>query len=1119
MTELVPGGHVLRDLKGGETHSYTLKLKVDQFVDLQVMQKGADVVLRICGPDGAKLQEIDSPNGSDGPESLFWVSSIAGEYRVEVRSLEKNAPSGQYEIELRTVRQATEADRELGSTIQLDLEAAEFLKANQLDRALPLVEKAQAIREKFLPIEHVQVLTGLDRLSRLYQAAGENARWISTEERRVAAYRKALGPEHPNVAVMFNDLAVAYQSLENLAQAESLFQQALAIYEKTLGPEHREVSVTMNNLGLLYQAKGEYTKAETFFLKSLVMREKLFPPGHPIIDQARNNLGWLYREKGEYGKAEAILQQALIGLEKSIGPQHRNVAYVLLNLASVYQDLGNLGKSELLLQRALNIREKALGPDHPEVAVTLNNLGYLYREKGDYDKAIQLLERALTIYEKKLGTEHREIANSLNNIGLAYFGKKEFTRAEQYFQRAQAMYEKVLGPDHQLVARPLANLANVYQETGQLTQAEALLQRALKITNHSVGQESVLSAKILANAGKVSQQNADYLAAEQYFQQALMIWEKTCDDAYPLLGNTLTQLSRLYQVTGNFPKAIEAQVRANETRERDLARNLVTGSERQKLTYLELSSKEKDISLSLHLQHQFDNALAARMAFQVLLVRKGRALDAMTDVMERLRRQAGPEDQKLIDNLAAEKTALSQLTLRGPGKEGAATYRTTLQSLEAKVEQLEAALSARSAEYRVQTQVVTLEAVTKAIPADSVLVEYVEYRPFDAKTAGFGKPRYAAYVLDHTGKLAWADLGEAEKIEGLVQQFRSVLRTKSANLERQVKPAARAIDDLVMAPIRRLAGNKRHLLISPDGALNLVPFGALVDQKGRFLVKTYTTTYLTSGRDLLRMQGGIPNQHPPLVVASPDFGSQTDTSALESGRTLVLNDVRVFFLPLPGTQKEAQSLQHIFPTATVVTGSAATETALKQAKSPKLLHIATHGFFLPGEPGKPDVPLTTELDRSLRNLTPLMVSADESVTNPLLRSGLGLAGANLRKSGDEDGILTALEATGLDLWGTKLVVLSACDTGVGDVKNGEGVYGLRRALVLAGSESQVMSLWPVSDRGTLELMIGYYRNLLAGQGRTEALRTVQLQMLRNPRYRHPFYWASFIQSGAWGKLE
>jgi len=140
------------------------------------------------------------------------------------------------------------------------------------------------------------------------------------------------------------------------------------------------------------------------------------------------------------------------------------------------------------------------------------------------------------------------------------------------------------------------------------------------------------------------------------------------------------------------------------------------------------------------------------------------------------------------------------------------------------------------------------------------------------------------------------------------------------------------------------------------------------------------------------------------------------------------------------------------------------------------------------------------------------------VENPLLHSGLAFAGVNVRGSSEDNGILTALEASGLNWWGTKLVMLSACDTGIGEVKNGEGVYGLRRALVLAGAETQAMSLWPVSDERTRDLMIGYYTALQAGQGRGEALRQGQLQMLARPGWQHPFYWASFIQSGEWANL-
>ena len=206
--------------------------------------------------------------------------------------------------------------------------------------------------------------------------------------------------------------------------------------------------------------------------------------------------------------------------------------------------------------------------------------------------------------------------------------------------------------------------------------------------------------------------------------------------------------------------------------------------------------------------------------------------------------------------------------------------------------------------------------------------------------------------------------------------------------------------------------------------------------------------------------------------------------------------------------------------ATVLTRNEATETALKKAMAPEILHIATHGFFL--EPAKRESgnPAPTTSQRLLLQQTPLYAPlTGQLADNPLLRSGLGLAGANLLRGGNDDGILTALEVSALNLWGTKLVVLSACDTGVGEVRSGEGVYGLRRALILAGAETLVMSLWPVSDQGTRDLMIAYYKSLQSGEGRSEAMRQVQIRMLADPERRHPYYWASFIVSGAWANKE
>jgi CHAT domain-containing protein len=238
----------------------------------------------------------------------------------------------------------------------------------------------------------------------------------------------------------------------------------------------------------------------------------------------------------------------------------------------------------------------------------------------------------------------------------------------------------------------------------------------------------------------------------------------------------------------------------------------------------------------------------------------------------------------------------------------------------------------------------------------------------------------------------------------------------------------------------------------------------------------------------------------------------TSTNATRRSITIAADLSSVYFAPLAGTGEEARAIKSLFPDAHVLTGPRATKAALKQLDAPSILHIATHGFFLQkAERQAAQSPATAANGTRAASET-------AAIQNPLLRSGLALSGANLDKDVTDSGILTALEASNLNLWGTKLVTLSACDTGVGEVRS-EGVYGLRRAFFLAGAETLVMSLWPVSDYITREMMTGYYVGLKKGLGRGDALRQSQLAMLTRANRRHPFYWASFIQAGEWANLD
>jgi CHAT domain-containing protein len=589
------------------------------------------------------------------------------------------------------------------------------------------------------------------------------------------------------------------------------------------------------------------------------------------------------------------------------------------------------------------------------------------------------------------------------------------------------------------------------------------------------------------------------------------------------VASSLDQLGSFYLRKGDGPQALAVMFRSGEIRERSLSHNLPLGSERQKIGYLELFSKDTDNTLSLHGRLAPQDARALQLAFTTLLRRKGRGLDAMTDTVSALHDRSNPEDEAVLRQLSDERSQLAALTLKGPDKTNASQYPSLIKQREDEVDRLEADVSRRSLEFRARSSPITLAAVKSAIPAGTALIEFARYRPVKA-TAGTELPaRYAAYVLSAEGDPRWTDLGEAARIDHALENWRLALRDPART---DVRRLARAADAMLMQPVRTLLNASVHLLVSPDGPLNLVPFAALVDEDDRYLVERFTITYLTSGRDLLRLQVPRASREAAVVVADPDFG---EPAVVAPAGTVDYS--QVFFGPLPGVSAEVRALKPLLPHAAFFVKEQATEAVVKRVAGPSILHIATHGFFLQDRVSATGASTASSASSPAasagngNHAPPSGVGVTRLgrfaayTDNPLLRSGLALAGANRGTSGSDDGLLTALEVAGLDLWGTKLVVLSACDTGIGEVKNGDGVYGLRRALVLAGAESQMMSLWPVSDRSTSDLMVAYYTKLTNGDGRGGALRHVQLQMLRGTPRAHPYYWAGFILSGQWTPLD
>ncbi|PZR74361.1 MAG: hypothetical protein DLM73_08190 [Chthoniobacterales bacterium] len=855
-----------------------------------------------------------------------------------------------------------------------------------------------------------------------------------------------------------------------LDEAVPPLTRALELNEKELGREHVYVAYLLDLSGQLYFAKGNYAQAEQLFQRALAIDKKMLGLAHPQTAGALADLGVVYNRTNKYAEAEELLQQALTLTEQTLGAEHPRVVRVLRDISALHYRRGDMVRAEQELQRALKIADKTLEPDDFQLVQVLNNLGLLYVSNKEYDRAEPLLQRALEIAEKKFGPESSQLSLTLQNLGLiAQEQKKDYARALELYWRAEKNLEKSVGPEHPNVAAILNNIANIYKSRSEYAKALELHLRVHGMCEKALG-------------------------------------------AYN--GNTLISLGNIattYAAMGDVANAIKFQTLTDEAVEKNLTLNLAIGSERQKLAYFDSLANRTDRTVSLHVTLAPHDPSARDLAAQVILQRKGRVLDAMSGSLAALRQRLNVEDQALLDQLNTATAQLAKLALNGPQKMDAAEYQKQIKALEDQNEQLEAEISRRSAEFRAQSQTVTLKAVQAAIPSNAALIEFATYRPFNPKAEDneqYGKPRYAAYVIRNQGEVQWKELGEAQAIDADVDKLRQALRDPKRN---DVRDLARTVDEKVMRSIRALVGDATQLLVSPDGELNLIPFAALVDEEGRYLVERYSFTYLTSGRDLLRMQVARDGKGKPLIVANPSFGEPDAPNIRRESVTAARVLSEVYFAPLGGTEQEARSIQTLFPEASLLTGADATESAVKGVAAPRILHIATHGFFL-ADAGSPAGGNPPGAARG--------TGASSGIGNPLLRSGLALAGANRRGSGEGDnGILTALEASGLNLWGTELAVLSACDTGVGEVRNGEGVYGLRRAFVLAGAESMVMSLWPVSDYSTRRSMANYYHNLKQGLGRGASLREVQLHLLKSNPQLHPFYWANFIQSGEWANLD
>lgn len=821
----------------------------------------------------------------------------------------------------------------------------------------------------------------------------------------------------------------------------------------------------------------------------------------------------------------------------------------LLPQASMYSaiaelGLGNYSSVEAGLEHALALAGELLAPNHPHTAAILAAIGEYRNDQADHHGAVEHYRRAMEIWRRTTGDHgdaaHGDLDRKLEmgklhvRIAYAYFDLGDRRRARDHAERSVAMISEIMGPDHEYASEPLQVLAQVEMEDGDEERAEALIRRALRIQRRVFGhdhdraldveghlalllvmagrfdeaaaidrpllarmeaegeRDPVAVARVLERTALVHAHEGKLAEAHQLHRRVLTLREGKYGEAHWIIPLSLHNLVYASARLGRWDEALAAMRRANDIRERFLVSLLGAGTEEQKRFYIDSLAEETDSTMVLNLWHMRDED-ATDLALRTLLQRKGRSLEVMTSSLGGLRAQADEDTRHLVDEVVRERTVLAGMILDRK------VDRAALEKQQRRVDLIEAEASARGSKLAQLAPPTTVEAVQRALPEGSMLVELVAYRKisWDDVISSQAHPKhYGAYVLPATGSPRGIDLGPAMVIDPLVRSLRRAL----ADPQRDPRQPARLLHDAVFAPIEPLLLGVTKLRISSDGLLNLVPFAALVDEQGRYLLERYDISYLTSGRDLLRVRPSA-SLSGDVLIGGPAFGRFKRPLTTDGHDGIDA----IEFPPLPGSYDEVMQLKDWLPDATVLVGDSARESAVKNLQAPRLLHIASHGFFLPDLAVGP-----TRVGR--RGVRMLEVPRSARKLPASLGSGIALAGANQRR-GAEDGILTAFEAATLNLQGTKLVVLSACDTGVGETSSGHGVFGLRRAFVLAGAQTQIMSLWKVSDTSTRDLMLAYYARLLEGAGRGEGMRAAQRLLLADSKTAHPHHWAGFIVSG------
>lgn len=824
----------------------------------------------------------------------------------------------------------------------------------------------------------------------------------------------------------------------------------------------------------LYDRK-RYKMAESFFLDAKLSYETNNIKDNINYSKVLADLGLLYASMGRFSLASQYTTEALSIREKSLGKNSKAYASSLNNNAVLFQETGHYNEAEKYFQDAIQTTKEQVGEKSQEYATVLNNQAIFFSKIGRYDQGIEKLNSAISILEQLNKKDSRDAVGFQSNLALLYQQTGKLTEAEAIYLKLEGTLKAF--SDNPYYAGVLDNLALLYIQMNKLDKVEGYFQKSSDI--YKSRKQTPGYAKVLNDLGNFYRMQARYPEAEQKLIESLTLRAGVLDPNHPDYVRSEEDLGILYWKKGDLAKAYTNLQSAMNKSLDFIDRFFPPMSESEKTKYWDILQPRFQRFYNYCLDAQASNPAIVNDMYNYQIATKALLLNSTNKIKKAILNSG---DAELIKDYTAwldkKETLARYYSL---SKDELSEQKIDLAALEQEANNMERALSQKSNDFSqgYSSEKITFDKIASTLTDAEAVVEIIRIRSFDKDFTSDSK--YAALVLSKnlsTPKLVVLDNGNQLETR-YAKYYRNAVKQ---NISDEYSY------DQFWTRIEPAFTGKKTVYLSPDGVYNQINVNTLKKTGGDFVINKIELAIIGNSKDLISLKNDKPtnSKKDAFLLGFPNYGG-TSPSAL------------------PGTKVEVENISRILKTSgyqvTLSEQADATESKIKSMNGPALVHIATHGYFLEDAESA------------------VGISSENAKNNPLLRSGLLLTGASKTMSGEvlpnlesnDNGVLTAYEAMNLNLNGTSLVVMSACETGLGDVRAGEGVYGLQRAFVVAGAKTLVMSLWKVDDAATQALMTNFYTNLAKGGSKLKAFKLAQQQLML--KYKEPYYWGAFVMVG------